>query len=379
MAGVLLAGVFLLPLVCWPGLEHPFSTPKIWLLACLDLGLACSWLLGRENAPPAPHTGDWPLLAWLAAVGLSALLASYAALPALLLAVLPVPLWWAVRQGLLPADRVRLAVLGGSAAESAIVLLQYAHLDPLRALGWQPETFLNPRMRVYGTLGNPDFVAAWLSATLPLYAAPAKRHPVLAWAAVGLQLAAILATGSRVFLLTLPVALAVLACRRMRLERWWLAGLPVAAALLWFSPARPLGVTVEGRLYFAQVAAGHWRQVPLTGFGPGSFGLQFARWQVEWLSRHGPSRFAGELDHAHNDYLELFVEYGPVGFGAFLLLCGWLMREAWRKGALAAHGGIWAALASLLAVACVDFPFHRPAEWGLYWLLLGMLARGKIY
>ena len=66
------------------------------------------------------------------------------------------------------------------------MLLQYGGLDPLRWLGWQAEIFVNPRMRVYGTLGNPDFVAAWLCATLPLARG----------AAMALQLAAILATAA---------------------------------------------------------------------------------------------------------------------------------------------------------------------------------------
>jgi hypothetical protein len=45
----------------------------------------------------------------------------------------------------------------------------------VRALGWQPEIFASPRMRIYGTLGNPDFVAAWLCATLPLWTGRAGK------------------------------------------------------------------------------------------------------------------------------------------------------------------------------------------------------------
>ena len=358
---LLSAGILLLPLVCWPGLQHPFSTPKIILLACLDL-LAAALYLSRKPRPAGP---EWPWLAWLAALSLSALLAPFVSLGALLLAVLPAPLCMAVRRGLLAPDRVRWALLWGSAVESALVLLQYGGLDPLRWLGWQAEIFANPRMRVYGTLGNPDFVAAWLCATLPLARG----------AAMALQLAAILATGSRVFLLALPAAAVVLALRRARGAKWWwLAGLPVAAALLWLSPARPLAETVQGRLYLARVAASHWREIPPFGYGPGSFEAQFARWQVEWIREHGRARFAGDVDHAHNDYLEILVEYGPIGLCAFLGLWGWLMAKGW---ALESSRGAWGGVAVLLAIACVDFPFHRPAEWALYWLLLGMSGRSE--
>jgi putative inorganic carbon (HCO3(-)) transporter len=261
----------------------------------------------------------------------------------------------------------------GSVVESALVLLQFFGRDPFLWFGWRPEMFSSSRMRVYGTLGNPDFVAAWLSAALPL----SLVLPGRAWkraAVVAFELAAILATGSRVFLLALPAAAAAALLCSVRPRKWWLAGLPVAAALLWLSPARTLQATVEGRLYLARVTAAHWREVPLTGFGPGSFPLKFAAWQLQWLRSQGPGagRFAGAANHAHNDYLELWVEYGPIGLGAFLVLSGWLIAGAWKKRS--ENPAALCALAALLAIACVDFPLHRPAECGLYWLLLGMLS-----
>jgi O-antigen ligase len=75
------------------------------------------------------------------------------------------------------------------------------------------------------------------------------------------------------------------------------------------------------------------------------------------------------VQHAHNDYLEFWIDYGPIGLAAFLALSAWLLSAAWRPEADAAA---WAGAAALLAIALVDFPFHRPAEWGLYWLLLEM-------
>ena len=117
------AGVFLLPLVCWPGLDHPFSTPKMWLLGCLDAGLAVRHLLLRQK----PRGGDWPWLVWLGSVGLSALAAPYVSLEALLLLLLAAPLCWAVGGS-------GQAIVLGSLVESAIVVLQYVRLDPLRWL-----------------------------------------------------------------------------------------------------------------------------------------------------------------------------------------------------------------------------------------------------
>lgn len=322
---------------------------------------------------------------------MSAIFGRYVSLEALLLALLPLPLAWAACQGLFPLQRVTAALLYGSAAESALGVLQYLGLDPFR-LVWQPDLAGSSRLRVYGSLGNPDFVAAWLCATLPLYAAyipAARRGQVLRAAAFALQLAAIVATGSRVFLLVLPIAAIALLWRgfpgrRARVKLCAAALLALAAAaLLWLSPARPLTLTVQGRLYLAGVAATHWREIPVFGYGPGALRLQFVPWQAEWLREHrretDAEAFAGPVDHVHNDYLEFAVEYGPAGLAAFLLLSAYLMYRAWRSQRSSAAGsraGVWAALAGLLAIACVDFPFHRPPEWALYWVLLGMLAAG---
>jgi hypothetical protein len=374
------AGFFLLPLVCWAGLDRPFSTPKIWLLLGLDVAVALIYLLPARRLSRVSGTPAWPFLLWLAAVGLSCLIAPRVSLDALLLVLLPLPLCWAAYQGLFETTRIERAILAGTLVECAIVVLQYLWLDPLRWLGWQPELFPGSRMRVYGTMGNPDFAAAWLCATLPLwFGMPRARRTWMRVAAIGLHLAAILATGSRVFLLALPAAAVVLAVLRFRIPKWcWLA-LPVAVALLYSSRSRPLGLTVQGRLFPVRVMAGHLLRIPPAGFGPGSFQVQFALWQAEWFrgaAHPQDARFAAPWDHAHNDYLELWTEYGPLGIGAFLALCGFLMLRARRRLAAgrAARAAVWSAAACLLAIACVDFPLHRPAESGLLWLLLGMLG-----
>ncbi len=261
---------------------------------------------------------------------------------------------------------------------------------------------------------------------------------------LALQAAAIAATGSRAPLIAVPAALAVLVAGRNRAGKWLLAAaVPVAAALLWFSPARSLGETVEGRLYVAGVATAHLKEVPPWGFGPGGFRLKFAEWQAGWLKQRGrasDNRFTGPLDHAHNDYLEFWVDHGALGLGAFLFVCGWLIWSArrvyckprakvsWRTlqravpalvptpgrrasaGVPVRHARVqgrlrnpetgsafhdceagprcvvtaWSAaagVAALLATAMVDFPFHRPAEWSLLWVLAavpGGLLAGRI-
>lgn len=344
----------MLPLACWPGAPRPFSTPKLWAIAVIDLLIAAQFVTRSGQAFALP---SWPWLAWIAAVSLSAVTAPSLSAAAFLVLILPLPLIL----GSVDAPR---ALCMGSAVESAIVVLQFVDHDPFRWVGWMPEAFGSPRMRMYGTLGNPDFVAAWLSATLPLCALVPRRGIGLALA--GFQIAAILCTGSRVLLVALPAALAAFALASRRFEKWWVVAVPLMCAVVWLSPARSLGTTVKGRLHLAAVTSAHLAEVPVTGYGPGAFEARFAAWQPAWLRDHPlDRRFQGPVDHAHNDYLEFWIEYGPLGLGAFFVLCGSLFWRLSRRRA----GAVAAALAALLAIALVDFPFHRPAEWALFVVL----------
>ncbi len=362
------AAVALLPLACWPAASRPFSAPKLWVIAALDLLIVFQGLSPSPTKRPGASQGvarpSWPWLAWIAAVSLSAITAPYLSPGAFLLIVLPLPLVvWGV-----DAESTLRALCVASAIESAIVLLQCSGHDPFGWIGWVPETFSSPRMRMYGTLGNPDFVATWLSATLPLCAVMPRRAERAALAT--LQLAAIFCTGSRVLVLVLPAAMLAFAVASRRFEKWWLLAVPVACAVVWFSPARPLRATVEGRLRLASVTSSHLAEVPVTGYGPGAFEARFT------VSQQAPTRdgevdrqIAGPVDHAHDDYLEFWVEYGPLGFAAFLTVCGSLAWRAWRRRV---PGAVAAALGALLAVALVDFPFHRPAAWTLFAILAGV-------
>ena len=375
MERVIEAGVFLLPLACWPDLDRPFSTPKLFVLVALA-AVACIRFFARASAS---RGGGWPWLAWPAAVALSALLSRYASPEALLVAVLPLPVCWAAREGLVSSERLQRVLLIASLIESVLILLQYFYLDPFALPGWRPEAFAEPRMRLYGTFGNPNFAAAWLCATLPLYLGVPWRGKLLPITGAALQGAAILATGSRAAALAVPAAAVFLAWRSPRLRKWLPAAALLGASVVWLSPARPLYETIEGRLYYARVIAPHLASIPPAGYGPGSFADRFALWQAGWLCGGAAAQFAGPLDHAHNDYLEIWVEYGPAGLAAFLGLFGWLAWNTWRSSAKAgaAETAAWAAIAALAAVALTDFPFHRPAEWALYWLLLGVVSRTR--
>jgi O-antigen ligase len=238
-------------------------------------------------------------------------------------------------------------------------------------------------MRVFATLGNPNFVAAFLAASAPAaWAAgmlfPNGRKRVVWLAACGLLLAGgILATGSRAPALA---ALAVAAWAMFRsLRKRHLAILPILFGLLLVgvSTARPLADTLEGRLFIWRVALPHALESPLTGGGPGSFQLNYPGWETDRLAvARGEARFAGFQRHSHNDYLETLVDYGLPGLLLLLAIPALVLGRfcfAKRDSADPAAEGAAAGIVALMALALVDFPLHRPVEAFLFWLFLAIV------
>jgi len=104
------------------------------------------------------------------------------------------------------------------------------------------------------------------------------------------------------------------------------------------------------------------------GSGLGTFADVFRRYQVEGLP--------GFVDHAHNDYAELFLELGVAGLAAAALLLiayaarwaqllrGWPLRSL---GYLQVGAGL--GMMAMLIHGAFDFNFHIPAN-ALYFSFL---------
>ncbi len=389
MRGAASAVVVVVPLMVIPGLATPFSTPKtIVLAAWVALGLAAV-VWARVNPLARLDPVLFALLAgWLGVVGLSALTGAAASPAALLAAVLPAAAF-IVLLGLRPEpDGLMRAAAAAGLAVALIAVLQWAGADPFRLFGWTGPAGGSDRLRVFATLGNPNFVAAFLTAALPaVWAAARTLAPpwrlALVLPGAALVTGGILATGSRA-----PVA-AVLAwagwallrgaARRPRLALGLALGLAAAGALVVaLSTARPLDETVRGRVHIWRTALSHATEAPWLGFGPGGFELFFPRWETDRLAAaETDRRFAGLAAHAHNDYVEALVDHGVIGlvlFVAFPAVMLWRFAAARKTEPAAAAEGAAAGAVGVLAVAFADFPFHRPTETFFYWLYLSMVC-----
>jgi O-antigen ligase len=380
-----------LPLVAWPGLARPFSTPKLWLLGCASaivLGLA--WRTGLAPSAARGCTRFLRVLpaVWLASWVVPALLGGVVSMEALATAV--VTGLWAVAlvaARLRPFDLALAGVVGGTSV-AAIALLQWIGLDPFAAAGWLPEIRgASVRMRIYATLGNPNFVAALMAATIPLTAGIAaavesRNARAGAGALLALQILALAATGSRGGALGVVAAGVVWAMASGRARMAVVAAaLLAASAIALQSPARPLRQTLNGRVYMWTVIAGQAFAHPWVGHGPGGVAAHYRDWESA-ARRAGADptlagQFGGPQQHAHNDYLEALAERGIPGVMALGLIIsapiGCAVRRARRR-----HDPILraaaAAIAAVGAVAFVDFPLARPDELAAFWTALVIAA-----
>jgi len=389
-----LAIAALVPLAVWPWADRPFSSAKLWLLlAGAGVALLAS-RFGRVDGPrrhasPRPLTASaWLPVVWLTSFAASTLGAGIASPDSLRLA-LAGPLWFAaiLSAGVTPRAVLSAHVAGVTCA-ALVVIGQALGADPFALAGWTPvlDQSASERLRVFGTFGNPNFVASVATPTLVLaiglaLAATTRRHAAAWTLSAIMQAVAVAATGSRAGGLGLVAAAVVwvaLGTGRHTRRAALAATLGATAlAIVVGSTARPLGETLEGRIYIWRVAAPHVATHLLLGHGPGAFELEYAAWESEaWRTGRADAasaRFRGPQPHAHNDYLEAFVDRGLVGAVTIVLLLTTFLRHAiWQRRAgrldpLTAAGA--AAAAVLMAIALVDFPLARPGDTALVWML----------
>jgi O-antigen ligase/tetratricopeptide (TPR) repeat protein len=120
---------------------------------------------------------------------------------------------------------------------------------------------------------------------------------------------------------------------------------------------------------------------PLLGSGIGTYKYNTLRYQADFFSQ-GDNRSLyphGFADKAHNEYLQLWVELGIIGFGIFL----WLIfiyfsyglkalrntKDKYKQGMMI---GLMGAVVAVLVDAIFGFPLHLPATVILFWLALGL-------
>ena len=426
-AGLLL----ILPLVFYHGFAEQFSTPKLFLAKCLVIcGLALAALEWAWR--PSFRKPRTPLAMPLLAFSLAALVSCLAS-PVPRFSLLEVefalcgPAWVLLLaswdQGESAARRVFLWIVLAGGLVAGVTLLQRCGFDPVLLGGYQVDWGpMVARMRLYSTLGNPNFVGGYLIGTifpaLALAAASKARGAQILWSSTALlMLAAIVLTGSLGAWWGLAVGLVAGAimfkarrasgtehnpniqgdwansptsplaetafiqhgrnpCRLISISPW--AFWPVAALTL--SWAERLAAQLHGRVYLWRFSWPAFWQHPLIGSGWGVYQLLYLELQGKFLSAH--PQYSGYWTNnrlVHNDPLQLLLEAGLLGMGAFLWVLWTYGRGAlavrraavgaWPRCATAASVG---GVAAILADSLFNYQFAVPPTYILLFTFLAV-------
>jgi O-antigen ligase len=372
--------------VFWPGGESPFSTAKEWLLAgWVGGGFLLAALSGLLRQRKLPQPVFYAAGTYVMAVALSAALGQNVSFASLIQTLLPCAAFLLLIYIRPDRDALIAALVFSGILVAAVAVLQAIGFDPFLLINLTGSLQGSSRIRVFSTLGNPNFVAAYLTGILLLTVSPwcgdarvfSPRGRIFLIAAGLIQAAGLIATGSRAPVLGLAAAGMWLIVRRFK--SWIRFVLPAAAIcsiLIVFSPARPLGTTLAGRVFIWKIIGRHLGSIPVTGYGSGAFSGRYAEWEAVYLHANPDNAehaFAGFQDHAHNDYLEFLVDNGILGLAAFLAMIVALWVASGSTAGSGSGDGVRGAMLGLLGVAAVDFPLHRPAELFLFWSLMALM------
>ncbi len=291
-----------------------------------------------------------------------------------------------------PATLARCATAAGiaSAVAAAYALIQLVGLDPLV---WGRTATYEGDVRIFGTLGHPNMLGAYLAMTMPLTVWLATRSKGaggrIGWSLVAtasiVVIAATLSRGAWIGLLA--GALAWLALGLVARGRPGAASrsaggrsssrvpaavgvslLAVAAAALFFART-PMGPhlaervrqvaslsapTTQSRLQIWRAGMRMAGDHPWLGVGLDEFGTAFPRYRT---AEYWRIELGGTPKKAHNEAIEILATQGVFGGAAALLVLVFVILAIWRgvtRSESAARSGAIAATASLVAFGVQD-------------------------
>jgi tetratricopeptide (TPR) repeat protein len=120
-----------------------------------------------------------------------------------------------------------------------------------------------------------------------------------------------------------------------------------------------------------------WQTHPWLGFGIGSYGLHFAEYRDPALSLALPFNY-WNLDHAHNEFLEIAVETGLVGLilYAALILCTFYLTWTYVRKNRSRDNllllGLLGGMAGILIHNCFTVTLRHTPSAFLLWSFLGL-------
>jgi O-antigen ligase len=387
-----LALPFTLALVFSGAFSAPFSAPKnaIFVAATFALG-AFALIFPSGWRPKREEWGFWTAVAvYVALIAVSTMRSEDRSMcmESAKLQVCGVLLFAASLGALARKDKAAIhlqtAISAAAVLVSLVTVAQFFGMNTQGAFGFNSN--FTGRMRMYATLGNPDFVATFLAVALPsaigLTIMAQRLRALWISASVLIGLATIL-TGSRGGVLALAAGVTVMAFTAMHKRALIVAAVLAACALAAGTQlnARTPWESLRGRILIWQVTLGEGTARSAWGSGPGTLAYDFPARLGHFFAEPGRQpllHFAGNENHAQNDFVEAWHDTGWLGLGGlFALLGSWFTiairrLRASRDGARPAISAAIASVSALCIASLFDFPMHRAETWALLWLSMAV-------
>jgi O-antigen ligase len=233
------------------------------------------------------------------------------------------------------------------------------------------------RMRTASTLGNPLFVASFLSVSIWAAFILPWRFSRIPLALI--VLAGMLVTTERTAMLafvagTLCFSVCGVKTQRQRVLLLTIALILIVLPLGVFRNPRSLKTTVQGRIFLWKTALQH---ITFFGNGPGSFYRMYNR-DLRELAPEIPASEFHFIDYetaSYNICVQAVVETGILGLIAMLIFFAAWFRMAWKLRENQTAACAMAAVAAFLAAGLADDPLSRPEGMVLLaaWLAVPIL------
>lgn len=247
-------------------------------------------------------------------------------------------------------------------------------------LGWlgMEQARLIP-VRIYSVFGNPNLYALYLLIVLVvsvfLLTQSAKTLEKFILSGItGLTLAALYFTYTRMAWLLAMVYLVFWPDK----NRWRRVVFMAGMVLLLFMAFPDFNIRLRSLTHLAdsslqyrlQIWRGAWEAVRtfwLWGVGPGSFQAVYPQFQIgNTVSQH-----------AHQLYLQLWLEHGITGLLAFLAVLNRLFRGCWRAGGSPEMKTPFFVLVVFLVYGLSETWYIQPLIGGYFWFFAGLLQASK--
>lgn len=350
-----------------PSIHDAFETPQAVYLSIISCGLIVYLLIVYLIDKKEIHLPHWPVFgAWLG-MDLFSLVAAvnpYQALSQIWIDQLGIVAFYFTINYLVDPDRVRGLIRIIIALASVIALWALASLyfsiDPpmgnlqLAGMAIAPACFL-----VFGSLRFGH--AAVLSALL--------------WVVL-------IATGCKTGMISVIGSGALVLWLGGDRVRWmgYITAMVIIVIFYVAGPVRPEPSHIA-RVYWTANTARMITDHPVIGVGRGNWPLVYPAYAATWGDPVMDTQYidlgSGKgvsknlINAAHNDYLQMLAEIGPVGLVAFLAAI-WAVSRRRRSRDIEGYG-LYGAIWTILIYAVMSFPFSVAPVTALFWVLMGCL------